>query len=56
MEQYAVRDGGRVEAGSWGGFCIKMNESHFYLLLTVFFSHEFISKVIEVHDFYSFML
>ena len=42
--------------GHGEGFVLKVNESHFYLLLTVFFSHEFISKVIEVHDFYSFML
>ena len=37
-------------------FVLKVNESHFYLPLRVSFSHEFISMVTEVHDFYSFML
>ena len=38
------------------GVVLKVNELHFYLLLTVSFSHVFMSKVIEVHDFYNFML
>ena len=38
------------------GFVLQMNDSHVCLPLTVSFSHEFISKVIEAHDFYSFML
>ena len=42
--------------GHGEGFVLKVNELHFYLLLTVSFSHEFMSKVIEVHDFYNFML
>ena len=42
--------------GHGKGFVLKVNELHFYLLLTVSFSHEFMSKVIEVHDFYNFML
>ena len=42
--------------GHGKGFVLKVNELHFDLLLTVSFSHEFISKVIEVHDFYNFML
>ena len=42
--------------GHGEGFVLKLNESHFYFLLRVSFSHEFISMVIEVHDIYSFML
>ena len=42
--------------GHGEGFVLKVNESHLYLLLTVSFSHEFISKVIEVCEFYNFIL
>lgn len=37
-------------------FVLKVNEVHFYLLLTVYFSREYISKVIKVCEFYNCML
>ena len=33
-----------------------MNHSHFYLLLTVSFSHEYILKVVKVCEFYNYTL
>ena len=45
-----------VKLSHGDGFVLKVNESHFYLPLRVSFSHEFISMVTEVHDFYRFML
>lgn len=42
--------------GNVKGFVLKVNELHFYLPLTVYFSHEYIPKVIKVCEFYSYML
>ena len=38
------------------GFVLKVDESHCCLPLTVSYSHESISKVIEVCEFYNFIL
>ena len=37
-------------------FLLKVSDSHFYLPLTVSSSLESISKVIQVHECYNFML
>lgn len=55
MEQYAMRDGGHMEAQSWGVFYIQINASLFYLL-TVSFSHDSISKVNKVCEFCNYVV